>query len=315
LIRAEVLIEEAVHGGGEFVSLETADPDGDREDEVILRNRRLTIVVDPVSGDSPECDWKPACLNLCNSLTRREEPYHQRLLRVSPVAGKGEEGGARSIHHIEGLREGQGPPVIVNDGYPRRSLVDHMWRDGWDRQAWLDGVPSPGWRAFPYAGWRSRADERSVGVDCDRPAGRGYPALTKSVSLTRDDGAVRVAVRISGEGARETLRLGQEFNLTPVSIGDTVMETVDPHGRLTRVGLAGGVFREVASLVVRDTLGGYTLRFVCDAPLELWAAVLSTVSNSEAGCEQISQQISLLFSRTVRPGGTGLELSLRFAGP
>jgi hypothetical protein len=168
---------------------------------------------------------------------------------------------------------------------------------------------------LPYAGWKSRADEGSVGIECDRPAGDGYPALTKSFSLTRDDGSVRVAVRVSGDNAHGTLRLGQEFNLTPVSIGHTVLETVDPHGRLTRIGPVGGVFGDVASLVARDSLGGYTVRFECDGPLDVWAGVLSTVSNSEAGCEQIPQQICILFSRALRSGVTGLEMCIRFSEP
>lgn len=301
LIKAETLLEEMDYGKDDFISIESVDLDMDGTEEILMQNRLLTFAVDPFSGTGLELDYKPAAINLQNSLTRREEAYHKRLLESFMEGDKDE---VRSIHHIDKLKA-EGPmPSINYDTYPRRSFVDHIWQGEYTYEDWRKGK---GARSFidkyPYASSRLSADREEVFLEMTSTPGTAWPR-TKRIQLGRSGGILLCSLSF-GPSDVKPFFVGQEFNLTPTSIEKSVIESVDDKGRVTRVPKNGGIQAGVREVRLVDTLRSLTLRFKSPGPVTLWTCTIKTVSNSESGYEEISQQISILLWSPVKEMNAG----------
>ncbi len=103
ILRAEQALEEA--GGSREAEPRATlkDIDADGEAEALLRSDELNLFIKPaLGGVITEIDYKPAFINLSNTLTRRREAYHTRLLEE---AGGVEGGGVESIHDVLTVKE------------------------------------------------------------------------------------------------------------------------------------------------------------------------------------------------------------------
>ncbi len=297
LLKAESAMEGMEQEDGDFLSLEEVDLDGDGRKEMVIRNRPLTLAVDPETGMALEMSYKPAHINLTNALNRREEAYHRRLIDL-PRAD--DDRGARSIHHQEKMREGHEVQDLVFDGYPRRSMVDHVWRGDYTWEEWKSGRRAevrPG--KVRYGECRSTMDDRSLILEMTAAPGDGWPRMSKVVSLDRAAAMVRVKLSADGPGGAAPFFIGQEFNLTPTSLRESPMKASDASGRRFDVPFEGGKFPDVVSLRLLDRFASLSLTMTASSPVVLWVSPLCTVSNSEAGFEEICQQISILLWRKV----------------
>ena len=72
-----------------------------------------------------ELSWKPAAINLLDTLTRRPEPYHQQLSEQE-TSPKPPEKGAVSIHHQQRVKEEGLLERLCYDPYPRVGLIEHF---------------------------------------------------------------------------------------------------------------------------------------------------------------------------------------------
>jgi alpha-amylase len=311
LIRAEVLVERVEIGKGELSSMESFDLDGDGRDEVLLRNRRLTLTADPRTGLGLELALKPAGLNLFNSMSRREEGYHRQPLEIG-LGDDGEE--VRSIHTVEDREAGATFPSLDYDEYPRKSLVDHLWWGDYSYADWCRGLMTGGWKGkkrFHQHRWG--ADRSSIFLDMiSLGEGPGLPGHTKRVSLDRDAPGFSVRVTFeTGEGA-VPFYAGQEFNLTPTSLEECLLEIKARGEAVRELTGQGGEYRLVELLRLTDGHLPLTLEMIPAEPLSLWVFPLETVSKSEAGYERNLQQVALMFWRefTGRKSSNTLDIRL-----
>ena len=69
LIKSEVLIDKANHGGRDFCEIEVVDIDADGFEEVVLNNKELGLYFDPAEGGVlKELDIKSIYHNASNTL-------------------------------------------------------------------------------------------------------------------------------------------------------------------------------------------------------------------------------------------------------
>lgn len=84
-------------------------------------------------GQLVEFDVRKACFNWQNTLTRRKEAYHQRLLEDKPVQETpAAEDGIDTIHHAAVKIDDTLRDAIIYDWYLKNSFVDHISDDNFN---------------------------------------------------------------------------------------------------------------------------------------------------------------------------------------
>jgi 4-alpha-glucanotransferase len=125
LIRAEVLLDK-VEGASETSAPrpQTKDFDVDGRNEILVEHPSYAMVLRPADGGTiSSLRFKTADVELINSLMRREEAYHENVLRhVGSDAGAPREGPA-SIHDQVLSKESNLSALLRYDRYPR-----HLFR-------------------------------------------------------------------------------------------------------------------------------------------------------------------------------------------
>jgi 4-alpha-glucanotransferase len=126
LIRAEYLADEEFHKGNPYKEIELVDINRDLRDEVIVNTKNLQLSFYPhLGGTLYELDNKPDAINLCDTLTRREEIYHEALKLLSGEnAGEVKYEGSKLEVKEKGLEK-----HLVFDKYQRCSFIDHFIDD------------------------------------------------------------------------------------------------------------------------------------------------------------------------------------------
>jgi hypothetical protein len=149
VIQAEFLADKALKAPGaggkgqgkqkknsepSWLEIEQGDFDQDGREEVMLNSELLNIFIDPAEGGRiSELDWKPRSFNLMNTLTRRREGYHEKILHAATQTAAGlQDGGAKTIHERVTMKEEGLQYHLLYDWYTRGSLLDHFLGSGVD---------------------------------------------------------------------------------------------------------------------------------------------------------------------------------------
>jgi len=130
LIKAEKVLESAFNT--KFPLYEVKDFDFDGRKEIIFKDSVFNIYIAPEAGGTiTEIDYKPAEVNLLNTLSRRKELYHEKILQVDKVACSQSGGGfPSSIHDIQRTEEFVTGDAPVYDRYRKSAWIDHLYREG-----------------------------------------------------------------------------------------------------------------------------------------------------------------------------------------
>ncbi len=131
LIQAEALLDQLEHDEGKWLEHTVTDFDCDGHDEILISNPRLNLYAAPNQGGGIfELDFKPAAINLLDTLTRREEAYHKKLIEATDPARKkadhNDEEGVASIHDIVIMKEEGLEKKLFYDAYRRIGCLDHF---------------------------------------------------------------------------------------------------------------------------------------------------------------------------------------------
>jgi alpha-amylase len=315
LLSCEEIIDMDVKGPATVESIDVAV---DGSDEVVIRSQELNLFLSPASGGALyELDYKPAGVNLSNTLTRWPEAYHDKLTE-EPADDKGD--GTKSIHDMVLTKEEGLHRFLKIDRYRRGSLIDHFLDAGATLEAFKDGEHEElgDFIASPF-----EARIKKSGVELNRSGVvDGTVAAIKKEIKAAGPGSFTVSYRLDAEGLRERadVRFGVEFNLImPCCEGpacfygfdEGVKECVPPE----EMGLGStGELTEIERITLADGLTGVILTIEADRPTTLWRFPVHTVSLSEAGFERIFQGSCLVFLVPLAHGRKGrkdLELTVR----
>jgi len=131
MIQAEVLADrlsrtEKVYQNG-WVDIEVSDIDADGQKEIIVETKNYNLYFSAHFGGTLfEMDYKPLTVNLLDTMTRRKEAYHNRLLHSNMHSSFEPSGETRSIHEIVTTKEPGLEKRLKYDWYRRTSLIDHF---------------------------------------------------------------------------------------------------------------------------------------------------------------------------------------------
>lgn len=312
LIQAECLADKALKGPGtrdegrekkqkinnaaSWLEIEKGDFDRDGSEEVMLNSELLNLFVDPAEGGRiTEFDWKPRSFNLTNTLTRRHEIYHEKILQAAKETSPGPEGGgAKTIHELVAVKEDGLQYHLLYDWYTRGSLIDHFLGSGVDLVSFMRSeYYEAGDFVLGAYGMKSRKSNGTAVVTLERDgsvAGLGVK-LRKELSLRSAVSDFTVKYTIMNMSAEElNTSFGTEFNFSllagnaPDRFYDIPAHVLDKRN-LASIGETNNVNR--VSLVDEWLTLKLSLAFA--QPAILWRAPVETVSQSEAGFERVYQ--------------------------
>ncbi len=293
LIKADSIIEKLIKPKKGWLGCEIGDFDSDGYEEAILDNSTASIFFDADEGGSiTEFDLKDKAINIVNTLSRRKEPYHKRLLAQS---GQGNEG-ARTIH--ERVFENIGlAKKIFYDWYRRSLLLDHFLGPNTDINNFSrcqyeelgDFVNQPFIIKQAKGGIILTRDGHAAGKDL---------RLVKEVYLEKQSADMRVLYRITNSSEQELgLWFGSEFNFSLTD--DDVFEQL---------------FRE-KQIELKDPIAGLVIAVSFSQASDIWRFPVKTVSQSESDIEENYQSTAILphWKFRLAPGCCwGIEILLAF---
>ncbi len=315
LLKAEQALDRLENKGRRWASYEAADLSGDGVRGLLLRSRSLTVALDPDrGGQSVELSDKETGINLLDTLTRRPEPYHQKIRLAEGVtsslasvqkcpAASGTASGAKgraplSIHDERGPQVDELADALVYDAYRRAGWIDHGMPLDASVQALAQGeVKEMGdFLEGPYQ-WQMKRTalglqavlSRVGKIRCD---GTLCPLkITKTIGIAAELRLLKGAYQLINRSThRLAFLFGSELNLN----------LKDAH--VNRMGEAQGVKR----FSVTDPAFRLEVSWKFDREARLWYFPIETVSDSERGMERTYQGVSLTFlwPITLSPGGS-----------
>lgn len=132
LIEAEKLLDEVERSLGEPVRrMKVEDINKDGFNEILLEGKNFSLYFSPEFGGKLfELDYKPVNRNFLDTLTRREEGYHQKLLELArqnkEQDEKKDQPEVASIHDMLVAKEEGLEQYLHYDWYEKKSYIDHF---------------------------------------------------------------------------------------------------------------------------------------------------------------------------------------------
>ena len=288
LLTAERLAGQAARRPAASTVLD-ADADGQLECDLATPGMRLLL--DPVEGGTiTEWSLYEPAVNLLDTLSRRPEPYHEKLrtkaAHAQAVAGSSPE----SIHDALGVKEANLDAHLLYDSHRRSAFLDYAFqamptlseavRSTWtERRLW----PSGPFSLLPPSPRRGAKQPLSVQMVRELPGGG---QIRKTVRVEAAAPALDCAYELEGTEARV---VALEFNL---SIRDERFLTHP------------GELRAAAQWTLTEPSLGVSVRLALDPPSTLWHFPVETVSESEEGLERTYQGLAVICLWSVPPGSS-----------
>jgi alpha-amylase len=257
---------------------ELADVDQDGDAELILSNPQATVIVDPAeSGSLTELSVFDPPANLTDTLTRRYEPYHEKLKAKQAHQASADRAPA-SIHDLVDVREQGLADVLLYDDHRRASLLDYAFSAMPSLQEIMRCALSHRllWKPGP---WTLQPRQRSAAAQEEHSAVLhrrvGDALLKKSLTLSSRQPCLRF--RLEAEAPVPVV--GLEFNL---GIFDERCRQASWEESLT-------------SLQLRDPFLGLGIEIAVEPAATLARFPIETVSESEEGLERTPQGVALMW--------------------
>jgi len=302
LIKADKLMDELNHKDENWIKYEILDFDKDGKEEIIIESPVFNLYFSPqIGGTLYELDFKSREFNLLDILSRRQEGYHTKLLKIKNQELKTKEEFA-SIHDLVQVKEEGLEKLLTYDWYRRGAFIDHFL----GKDARLDDFarcqyPEQGdFVNQPYE-YEINKKGNSLELVLSRNGfvwiddQRANINLIKKISLKAFKKELEITYRLKNNHS-ETLNLwfGIEFNLGMLSCEDERKSYYLKGLELKEKKLnLKGEDENISDFGVKDKTLGLLIGFKLDRPANLWQFPLYTVSLSESGFEKTYQSTVL----------------------
>jgi hypothetical protein len=255
-----------------------------------IEQKEITSFFNPSYGAAlEELDTLSKPVNLMCNLQRRKEPYHEVALNKLNKSLKTEK--PFSIHDILGSKEANLDKFIFYDRNRRLSFIDHFFREPLTPEEFAqssyteigDFVGTP----YPLV----PRGKKPVKEICFERKGsltfhdKKYPVTVRKTVSPKGPASVRVHYAITNQSARELDGVfGIEFNF---SIGETFA-------------MKGLNEKDVREWVLNDSWRGIRIELHSKEAMNLIAAPVETISESESGLEKTYQELGVLLQRSLK---------------
>lgn len=323
MILAEVQYDQLDYKKGDRVEIETFDLNKDGEKEILIKNPKIVLLFKVKGGCLIEMDYRPKAFNILNTLTRREEGYHRKIIKPEKEF---QEGKLRTIHEIFDLKERNLDRYLIFDRYRRASFIDHFFGNETDiesfRKQFYQEIGNFIEKDYEFKISRIKNGRRLSFSSKGNLSLEGYDVpiyLTKKFTLFKDESSTKVSYKIFNKSNKKGIRCfwGIEFNINLLA-GNSDDRYYEMEGisqedrRLNSIGES----RSIKKVSLIDEYNGIMVVINSDKNFNLWRFPVETVSLSESGFERIFQGSCLLlfWSLELIPEGTfnvNIELGIK----
>ena len=300
LIKSDSLLDDLKHGSKNFCEYELMDMDKDGRDEVILSNKDLWLCFSPAAGGAlKELDSKNVCHNLINSLTRRKESYHRKIMEKHEEQEVEGDEGIKTIHDEIPLNDPEIKKSIQYDWYNRHSLIDHFIS------------PDTDITSFASAAYGETGDFVNGNYDVDIDKTNKGSTLTMKRSGTVSGKKIELVKRVMvpSKGSFLTVEytitnmeeeafsvvFGPEINVTmPDADSERYSIVINENEKKIALGRDKLDEEEVSEIRIKDSRGEHLFNITLSEPSSIWYFPVKTVSQSEKAYE-LNYQSSVIF--------------------
>ncbi|MGB7060910.1 MAG: alpha-amylase/4-alpha-glucanotransferase domain-containing protein [Candidatus Zixiibacteriota bacterium] len=303
LIEAEKLTDELTHTAKSWVDHQIFDFDRDGNDELVVSSPIFGLYFSLSSGGSLfELDFKPKSANILDTLTRREEGYHKKLLDSQEKREDEGNGPVASIHDLVVTKEEGLEEFLIYDWYRRGSLIDHFLGEGTKLENFAAcGYPEQG--DFVNQPYRCKIEKAKKGFDITLYRDgfvwirekKAPITVAKTIGLTpRGSDLTLSYTLINNSPGKVNLWFGIEFGFAvPWQEDAKSFSYVKDHELKTKESAMMGNAARCSEFGIRDGHLKLDINFKLDRQSQLWRFPIHTVSLSEEGFEKVQQSVVL----------------------
>jgi hypothetical protein len=305
LIESEKLLDEITHSDKNWIEHFVFDFDKDGKEEIIINTPNLNLCFSPqIGGTLYELDFKPGSFNLLDTLTRREEGYHNKLVDLKNQTKNNNS--IASIHDVVLSKEKGLEKYLTYDWYRRGSFIDHFIGKDCKLENFVRcSYPEQGdFVNQPYLA-KVENGKNSLTLTLYRDGfvwvnGKKAPiTLAKKFSLKAEDSQIQVNYFLMNNHSDPIeLWFGIEFNFSMLSGDDETkyyyMKHVPKHELKNKKLNSIGEIEDISDFGIKDEELKLDINLKIDKPADLWRFPIQTVSLSEGGFERVYQS-SVLF--------------------
>lgn len=303
MIQAEAMVDQLVRTAAEleqgWTELHVTDFDADGREELVAETRVYNLYFAPRAGGTLfEMDYKPKAVNLLDTMTRRKEAYHNKLLAIKDQKAAPDPSGVASIHDLVIAKEPGLEKKLHYDRYRRTSLIDHFFAA--DTQ--LDELARCDYREvgdFVAAAYDYETEStaecliiRMYRTGLVLANGSNHRIrLSKTVSILPSSALIKIAYQLTNlDAVPVALWFGTEFNVALLA-GNApdryyyFDRQLSDHRHLA----SSGIVESVRQMGLKDEWQKIDVQFQFDQPAMVWRFPIETISQSEGGFERVYQ--------------------------
>ena len=303
-LMAEKLLRE-VEGTASGVRLRKTDYNLDGFPELLIETPQMNVYLEPEQGGRiTELDFLPSNFNILNTMTRRKEGYHRKLVEAATAAHQANNGVA-SIHDMVVAKE-EGLEKLLNyDHYERKSLIDHILLPGTAledfQQVKYDRIAR--FTNLPYRVLEEEVQEAAVRVvlaatDTVQVEGQAIPVeIRKSLQAVGKEAELVANYQVIPRESRAvTVLFGVEFNFALLAgyaedrYYFSRQQEIEPRNLASR-----GELSDVQHIGLADEYSNLKIELESERPATIWRFPIETISLSEAGFERVYQSSTVVF--------------------
>lgn len=301
LIHADNLIESNQHPLDEWNDWEKRDMDQDGIDEIKINTDKYCLFIDVDSGGSIyEWDFRPKCINVINTLMRRPEGYHQKILNLSEKEIVADQKVVKSIHDIQNLRQEGLEKLLIYDKYSRNCLLDHFFHPSMTLEDFTSSqyVELGNFINKPYQANIAK-DNKSLNIALSRE-GRinsfGEIAVSKTLKLFSGETVIKITYDIINKTKTllDTIcAIEWNFNLLSGYSDDRYFLIDDEKPSIPYLA-SKAEEKDIQKVCLIDNAIGIEIGIKTSKKFDLWRFPIETASNSENGFEKVYQSSTIL---------------------
>ncbi len=316
LIKAEKILADK-HPSS-LKELEISDFDRDGRNEILIETPVHNAYFKPTAGGNMFLyDFKASAKNILDTMTRREEGYHEKVYEAHLDDGQEHEG-ASTIHGDFKMKEAGLEKYLIYDNYERKSFIDHLVEpeltiDQFQKNEYSEKG------SFINAEYKmedSQTTQEHISISLANEGlfynnGKGIPVkIIKNFTISRNKEVIQadyILKNLSDEPAKFKFAVELNFGLQAGHADDRYY--YDKSGRLENAWLDSiGTLDKASFIGLKDEYMKIDIQLDALNADSIWRLPVETISQSEAGFEKVYQSSCLLLIWNIN-----LEKEARFS--